>query len=90
MPYSTHHCVVSWAWASLTITPESVRAGGFPRSRNELLANYMAVVGMMEQRGRGWSVMRRAMIEHNGTEPELLEDREARFVRVTAHLKTTD
>jgi len=70
-----------------SITPESVRAGGHPRSRNELLANYMAAMGMMEQRGRGWSVIRRAMLEHNGIEPDLQEDREARFVRVTLWLR---
>jgi ATP-dependent DNA helicase RecG len=66
-----------------SMTPESVRAGGHPRSRNEALANYMAAVGMMEQRGRGWPVIRRSMLDHNGTEPDLLEDRNARFVRVT-------
>lgn len=69
-----------------TITPESVRAGGHPRSRNELLANYMVAMGMMEQRGRGWPVISRAMREHNGTEPDLQEDRAARFVRVTLSL----
>lgn len=69
-----------------TITPESVRAGGLPRSRNQLLANFMLASGMMEQRGRGWPVMRRAMLEHNGTEPELVEDRSSRFVRVTFRL----
>ena len=66
-----------------TLTPESVQAGGHPRSRNELFANYMATMGMMEQRGRGWPVIRRAMLEHDGTEPGLEEDRAARFVRVT-------
>jgi ATP-dependent DNA helicase RecG len=70
-----------------TITPESVRAGGHPRSRNELLANYMLTMGIMEQRGRGWSVMRRSMLEHNGTEPQLEVDRAARFVRVTFKLR---
>ncbi len=70
-----------------TITPESVQAGGHPRSRNELLANYLLTMGMMEQRGRGWPVMRRAMQEHNGTEPELREDRASRFVRVTLWLR---
>ena len=44
---------------------ESVQAGGHPRSRNELLANFMLVMGLMEQRGRGWPVMRRAMREFN-------------------------
>ena len=52
-----------------TLTPESVQAGGHPRSRNELFANYMATMGMMEQ--------------HNATEPGLQEDRAARFLRVT-------
>ena len=66
-----------------TLTPESVRAGGHPRSRNEMFANYMVTIGMMEQRGRGWPVIRRAMLEHNGTEPGLMEDRDARFLRVT-------
>lgn len=66
-----------------TMTPDSVRAGGHPRSRNELLANYMVTLGMMEQRGRGWPVIRRAMLDHNGLEPTLEEDRAARFVRVT-------
>jgi predicted HTH transcriptional regulator len=68
------------------MTPESVRAGGHPRSRNELFANYLATVGLMEQRGRGWPVMRRAMQEHNGTEPDLHEDRDGRFVRVSLRL----
>ncbi|HSR68921.1 MAG TPA: RNA-binding domain-containing protein [Acidobacteriota bacterium] len=66
-----------------TMTPSSVRAGGHPRSRNELLANFMLTMGFMEQRGRGWPVLRRAMMEHNGTEPDLQADRDARFVRVT-------
>ncbi len=70
-----------------SITPESVRAGGHPRSRNELLANYMATMGMMEQRGRGWPVIRRAMLEHNGTEPELREDRPGGYLRVTLRIR---
>ena len=63
------------------MTVESVIAGGHPRSRNELMANYMVVMGMMEQRGRGWPVIQRAMREFNGTRAELEEDREAGFVR---------
>lgn len=69
-----------------TMSPESVMAGGHPRSRNELLANYMLVMKLMEQRGRGWLVMRRALLEHNGTMPELQEDRAGRFVRVIMRL----
>lgn len=73
-----------------SMTPDSVRSGGHPRSRNELIANYMSAVGLMEQRGRGWPVMRRAMLNHNGTEPKLQEDRDARFVRVTLLLDKED
>jgi ATP-dependent DNA helicase RecG len=65
------------------MTPESVRAGGHPRSRNELMANYLLVMGKMEQRGRGWPVMRRRMRAFNGTEPGLVQDLDGRFVRVT-------
>lgn len=65
------------------MTVESVLAGGHPRSRNELLANYLLVTGLMEQRGRGWPVMRRAMREFNGTDAELLQDAGGKFVRVT-------
>ena len=65
------------------MTVESVLAGGHPRSRNELMANYLLVMGVMEQRGRGWPVMRRAMREFNGTDAELLQDAGGKFVRVT-------
>lgn len=65
---------------------ESVRAGGAPRSRNELMVNYMVVRGLMEQRGRGWPIMRRAMREFNGTEPELEHDALFRSVKVTFRL----
>jgi len=65
------------------MTAESVRAGGHPRSRNELIANYLLVMGLMEQRGRGWPVMRQAMREFNGTDAELLQDTGGKFVRVT-------
>jgi len=68
---------------------ESVRAGGVPRSRNELMANYMVVRRLMEQRGRGWPVMRKAMREFNGTEPELEHDALFRSVKVTFHLSSS-
>ena len=61
---------------------ESVRAGAHPRSRNESLANFMLAMGFMEQRGRGWPLMRRIMREFNGVEPELEHDERSRFVRV--------
>lgn len=69
---------------------ESVRAGGHPRSRNESMANYMQVMGFMEQRGRGWPVMRRTMREFNGTEPDILQDDRAKHVRVTFHLASPE
>ena len=69
---------------------ESVRAGGHPRSRNESMANYMQVMGFMEQRGRGWPVMRRAMREFNGTEPDIVQDDRAQHVRVTFQLASPE
>lgn len=68
------------------MTVESVRSGGHPRSRNELMANYLLVSGLMEQRGRGWPIIRRAMREFNGTDAELSQDTKSRFVRVTLHI----
>ena len=67
---------------------ESVKAGGHPRSRNELMANYMLSLGFMEQRGRGWPVMQRAMREFNGTEPSLTQGDSDSFVRVRFHLES--
>ena len=68
----------------------SVRVGAHPRSRNELMANYMLVRGFMEQRGRGWPVMRRAMREFNGTEPDIVQDGGAKYVKVTFHLASSE
>ncbi len=68
------------------MTVERVRAGANPRSRNESLAHFMAGMGFMERRGRGWLIMRREMLAFNGTEPELLHDEPNRFVRVTFRL----
>ncbi|MBN2495100.1 MAG: hypothetical protein JXR96_10950 [Deltaproteobacteria bacterium] len=70
-----------------TITIDSVKRGGRPRSPNESIANFLLAMQKMEKRGRGWAVMRRAMLEHNGSEPEIEEDREARFVSVTLRLR---
>ena len=67
-------------------TVASVQAGGNPRSRNELMANYMLVKGYAGQRGQGWPIIQNAMHEFNGTEAELMEDRDGKFVRVTLRL----
>ena len=68
------------------MTVASVQTGGRTRSRNEQMANYMLDRRYMERRGRGWLVMRKAMQDFNGTEPELEHDAESRFVTVTFRL----
>ena len=68
------------------MTVERVRAGANPRSRNDSMAYFMAAMGFMEQRGRGWLIMQREMREFNGTEPELIQDERNKFVRVTFRL----
>ena len=65
---------------------ENVLAGAHPRSRNESMAHFMEGMGLMEQRGRGWLIMRREMMAFNGTEPELLEDQRSKYVRVRFRL----
>ena len=62
---------------------ENVMAGANPRSRNESMAHLMEALGYMEQRGRGWPVMREEMRAFNGSEPALVEDRSDQYVRVT-------
>ena len=64
-------------------TPESVVGGGPPRSRNEAIADYLLVRGLMEQRGTGFPRMRAAMRAFNGTEPRLETNKDERWVRVT-------
>ena len=64
--------------------------GGTPHSRNEFMANAMVVRRQMERRGRGWLMMRRAMREFNGTEPEMINSTGGRYVRVTFRLKQED
>ena len=65
------------------MTVESVRAGGRPRSRNELMVTAMVVARLMESRGRGWLLMREAMAEFDLPEPEIENDSVGRTVRVT-------
>lgn len=62
---------------------ESVLAGGTPRSRNELMANFLLDEGLMEQRGSGYPRISKAMREFNGTAPMLEADSDERWVRVT-------
>lgn len=69
------------------MTVERVRAGANPRSRNEYMAHFMSAMGFVEQRGRGWLIMRSEMHHFNGTEPDLVEDKRDMFVRATFHLR---
>lgn len=66
---------------------ESALAGGHPRTRNELIANYMTTRGLMEVRGRGLPIIAREMQEWNGTRPSLVSSAEGSFVRLTLRLE---
>lgn len=68
------------------MTVEQVRAGANPRARNDSMGHFMAALGFMEKRGRGWLIMRREMNTFNNTEPDLVNDQRNRFVRVTFHI----
>ena len=72
------------------MTVDAVRAGFHPRSRNQLMANYMLDCGFMERRGRGWHVMYRAMREFNGTQPDIIQESPNGYVRVTFHLDSPE
>ena len=69
------------------MTVEQARSGGAPRSRNEMMANAMVVRRLMERRGRGWLLMRHGMREFNRTEPELINEENGGFTRVTFRLR---
>jgi len=68
------------------LTVEQVKAGANPRARNDSMGHYMAGMGYMEKRGRGWLIMQKEMLEFNGTEPALEQELESSFVRVTFKL----
>lgn len=68
------------------MTVASALAGGHPRTRNELIANYMMARGLMEVRGRGLPIITREMREWNGTQPEMVSSSEGQFVRLTLWL----
>lgn len=69
------------------MTPETVKKGSPPRSRNEWMATAMVDYRLMERRGRGWPLMRREMRDFNDTEPELVNSADGKFVRVTFRLR---
>ncbi len=84
--FSHHVDVTSPGGLPNHMSVESVRAGAHPRSRNESMAHYMVVRGLMEQRGRGWLIMRKEMSDFNETEPDLTQDDKSTSVKVTFHL----
>ena len=47
------------------------------------MANFMPVMVFMEQRGRGWMIVRKEMRAFNRPEPELMQDERNEFVEVT-------
>jgi len=68
------------------LTVKQVMAGANPRARNESMGHYMAGMGYMEKRGRGWLIMQKEMRKFNNTEPSLVQDGVSSFVRVTFQL----
>jgi len=50
------------------------------------MGHYMAGMGYMEKRGRGWLIMQKEMRKFNNTEPSLVQDGVSSFVRVTFQL----
>ena len=54
------------------------------------MAHAMVVARLMEKRGRGWPLMRRAMREFNDTEPEIDNQEREKFVRVTFRLDANE
>lgn len=72
------------------MTTEKVRRGGNSRPRNAAMVDYAIALNLMEKRGMGWFLMRRAMKRFNGTEPQIEEDRETAWVKVTLDLRPAD
>ncbi len=70
-----------------SLTPTEVLSGGVIRSRNERIANYLLAMGAIESRGRGIPRIRKLMREFNGTDLELENNREVRFVRATLRIQ---
>lgn len=65
------------------MTEATALAGAAPRARNQLIANFLLVSRLMERRGRGFPIMRKEMRAFNGTDPQLVNSLDGRFVRVT-------
>jgi len=70
-----------------SLTPVEVLSGGVIRSRNERIANYLLAMGAVESRGRGIPRVRKLMREFNGTDLELENNREIRYVRARLYIR---
>lgn len=56
------------------LTPARLSKGGYrPCSRNPVIAQTLATLSLMEQRGTGFARMRAAMLDHGLSSPELAE-----------------
>ena len=56
------------------LTPARLRRGGYrPCSRNPLIAQTLATLSLMEQRGTGFVRMRDAMLDHGLDEPQIAQ-----------------
>ena len=71
------------------MTVAAVKSGGRIRTRNELIANHLLELRFMEQRGRGWMVMRQEMRNFNDTEPQIDHDADSRFVTIRLPLRSS-
>lgn len=72
--------IASPGYAPQPLTLAKLRRGGYrPCSRNPLIAQTLATLGVMEQRGSGFARMREAMLNHGLDEP-LLAQQDGFFV----------
>jgi len=70
-----------------SLTATEVLSGGVIRSRNERIANYLLAMGAVESRGRGIPRIHKLMREFNGSDLQLENNREVRYVRVTLRIR---
>lgn len=64
--------IASPGYAPQPLTLAKLRKGGYrPCSRNPLIAQTLATLGVMEQRGSGFARMREAMLNHGLAAPEI-------------------
>ena len=72
--------IASPGYAPKPLTLAKLRRGGYrPCSRNPLIAQTLATLEVMEQRGSGFARMREAMLNHGLNEPEI-EQQDGFFV----------